>query len=63
MPQARRLCCHGGKVVFLASEDIFIFQARMSFHIPNREAILNLYDSIARSGAFQVFGYRFPIWS
>ena len=35
----------------------------MSFHIPNREAILNLYDSIARSGAFQVFGYRFPIWS
>ena len=38
----------GGKMVFPVSEDIFIYQAKMPFYIPNREAILDLYDSIAR---------------
>ena len=38
----------GGKMIFPVSEDIFIYQAKMPFYIPNREAILDLYDSIAR---------------
>ncbi|MBI3666292.1 MAG: B12-binding domain-containing radical SAM protein [Acidobacteria bacterium] len=38
----------GGKCIFPVSEDIFIYGARHPFYIPNADAIVNFYESVAR---------------
>ena len=38
----------GGRVIFPVSEDIFIYGAGAPFYIPNADALVNLYESIAR---------------
>ena len=38
---------NGGKIIFPVSEDIFIYGAAAPFYIPNADAILSFYDSIA----------------
>ena len=39
---------NGGKIIFPVSEDVFIYGAAAPFYIPNADAILSFYDSIAR---------------
>ena len=39
---------NGGKIIFPVSEDVFIYGAAAPFYIPNSNAIINFYDSIAR---------------
>jgi radical SAM superfamily enzyme YgiQ (UPF0313 family) len=37
----------GGRCIFPVSEDIFIWQAQQPFYVPNADAMVDLYDSIA----------------
>ncbi len=39
---------NGGKIIFPVSEDVFIYGAAAPFYIPNSNAILSFYDTIAR---------------
>ena len=39
---------NGGKIIFPVSEDVFIYGAAAPFYIPNPNAIMNFYESIAR---------------
>jgi radical SAM superfamily enzyme YgiQ (UPF0313 family) len=38
----------GGKCIFPVSEDIFIYGAPQPFYIPNADALVNFYESVAR---------------
>ena len=39
---------NGGKIIFPVSEDVFIYGAAAPFYIPNPNAIVNFYETIAR---------------